>query len=193
MSPRGVAIAGVRERLFDAAERILGRDGPGALTSRAVTSEAGCAKGILHSHFTDLDDFVAQLVLRRFQQLGEAVAALPALAGEGVVGEHLTAAALLLLDSPGPALAALALTRPAASARIREAWERGAPSFDTFEDSLAAYLRAEQQLGRVPAARDCGALALAVAGTTHHLLMTAWPGGPEPRERIRQVVAALMV
>lgn len=43
--PTGVAIRDVREQLFAAAERVLLRDGPSALTSRAVTSEAGCAKG----------------------------------------------------------------------------------------------------------------------------------------------------
>ncbi len=37
--PTGVAIRDVREQLFDAADRILLRDGPGALTSRAVTTE----------------------------------------------------------------------------------------------------------------------------------------------------------
>ena len=40
MSPRGVATPDVRERLFAAAERVVQRDGPGALTSRSVTTEA---------------------------------------------------------------------------------------------------------------------------------------------------------
>jgi AcrR family transcriptional regulator len=46
--PTGVAFSDARVRLFDAAERVLLRDGPNALTSRAVTTEAGCAKGVLH-------------------------------------------------------------------------------------------------------------------------------------------------
>ena len=62
--PTGVAIRDVREQLFDAAERVLLRDGPSALTSRAVTTEAGCAKGVLHRHFADFDAFLAELVLR---------------------------------------------------------------------------------------------------------------------------------
>lgn len=67
MSPRGVAIEGLRERLFAAAERVLARDGAAALTSRAVTEEAECAKGVLHTHFAGLDEFVAELVLYRFR------------------------------------------------------------------------------------------------------------------------------
>ena len=53
--PTGVAHPRVREHLFEAAERVLLREGPSALTSRAVTTEAGCAKGVLHRHFADFD------------------------------------------------------------------------------------------------------------------------------------------
>ncbi|MER7466156.1 TetR family transcriptional regulator [Streptomyces sp. NPDC097981] len=191
MSPRGVAIEGVRDRLFEAAERLLAREGPGALTSRAVTGEAGCAKGLLHNHFADFDEFVAHLVLRRFRLLAAAAEALPAQAGLRTVAENMTAGALALLDAHGPAFAALALARPAASARIQEAWRQGEPGLDSIEASFAAYLRAEQHLGRLPETEDCGALALAVVATAHHLLMTARPGAADPRERLRGLVAAL--
>ncbi len=42
--PTGVALRDVRQQLFDAAQRVLLQAGPDALTSRAVTTEAGCAK-----------------------------------------------------------------------------------------------------------------------------------------------------
>ncbi|MEV0637047.1 hypothetical protein AB0I77_19235 [Streptomyces sp. NPDC050619] len=106
---------------------MLAREGPAGLTSRAVTAEADCAKGVLHSHFADLDDFVAQLVLLRFEELAHAAAALPARAGTDTVSVNLTAVAALLLGSPGPALSALALTRPGATERIHAAWEQGDP------------------------------------------------------------------
>ena len=60
--PTGVAIRDARAQLFDAAERIMLRGGPNALTSRAVTTEAGVAKGVLHRHFADFDTFLAELV-----------------------------------------------------------------------------------------------------------------------------------
>jgi AcrR family transcriptional regulator len=193
MSPRGVAITGVRERLFEAAERILAREGPSGLTSRAITGEAGCAKGVLHSHFADLDDFVAQLVVHRFELVIRTVGDLSARAGQGSVGGNLAEAAVVLLDAPGgPALAAIALTRPGAAARIRDIWQQSPSGFDTFEGTLAAYLQAEQRLGRVPAGQDCAAVALALTGTIHHLLMTTWHGSADPHERIRSVVRALL-
>ena len=67
--PTGVALRDVREQLFAAAERVLLRDGPHALTSRAVTAEAGCAKGVLHKHFADFDAFLAELVMDRIARL----------------------------------------------------------------------------------------------------------------------------
>jgi AcrR family transcriptional regulator len=69
--PRGVAIPDVPQQLFDAAERLLLRDGPGGLTSRAITDEAGCAKGILHNHFADLDGFLAAFVVDRSRRIAE--------------------------------------------------------------------------------------------------------------------------
>ena len=76
--PTGVAIRDAREQLFDAAERVLLRDGPNALTSRAVTTEAGCAKGVLHRHFADFDAFLAELVADRIARLEGQAAALRA-------------------------------------------------------------------------------------------------------------------
>ena len=63
--PRGVAIPEVREQLFAAADRILGRAGPAGLTTRAITAEAGVANGVLHRHFRDLDAFLAEFTASR--------------------------------------------------------------------------------------------------------------------------------
>ncbi|MFJ5549453.1 TetR/AcrR family transcriptional regulator [Streptomyces sp. NPDC093225] len=191
MSPRGVAIPDLRERLFDAAERVLARDGAAGLTSRAVTAEADCAKGVLHTHFAGLDEFVAELVLDRFGRSARVAAALPAEAGRGTVAGHLLALASAVL-SLDPGVVGLAVTRPAAAARVREAWEAGAPGFDAIQASLEAYLVAERDLGRTPADLDVGAVALALVGTLHHLLMTGRPDAPPPVEQIERLVGALV-
>src|SRR4051794_35357326 len=114
MSPRGVATPDVRERLFAAAERVVEKGGPGALTSRSVTAEAGCAKGLLHAHFAGFDEFVAELCLDRFARTAARAQALAGLAGQGTVARNLDAVALALFDSGGPAISGLAMTRPAA-------------------------------------------------------------------------------
>ncbi|MEW2251778.1 TetR/AcrR family transcriptional regulator [Streptomyces sp. NPDC006975] len=192
MSPRGVATPDVRERLFAAAERVVERDGPGALTSRAVTTEAGCAKGLLHAHFAGLDEFVAELCLDRFARTAERARALAGRAGEGTVAGNLTAVALALFDSGGPAISGLAMTRPAAALRIRQALEGGAPGFTAIQEAVTGYLEAERDLGRLPDTLDADTTALAVVGTAHHLLMTGWPGAPDPRAPMERLVAALV-
>ncbi|MFK8907809.1 TetR/AcrR family transcriptional regulator [Streptomyces sp. YS-3] len=192
MSPRGVATPDVRERLFAAAERVLERGGPGALTSRAVTTEAECAKGLLHTHFAGLDEFVAELCLDRFARTAARAEALAGLVGERTVAENLGAVALALLDSGGPAVAAAAMTRPAAALRVREALEAGAPGFAAIEGSIARYLVTERRRGRVAATVDPEAAALAVVGAAHHLLMTSQPGTADPRARMTRLVAALV-
>ncbi|MFE1300327.1 TetR family transcriptional regulator [Streptomyces sp. NPDC058733] len=192
MSPRGVATPDVRERLFAAAERVVERDGPGALTSRAVTTEAGCAKGLLHAHFAGLDEFVAELCLDRFARTAERARALAGRAGEGTVAGNLTAVALALFDSGGPAISGLAMTRPAAALRIRQALEGGAPGFTAIQEAVTGYLEAERELGRLPDTLDADTTALALVGTAHHLLMTSWPGAPDPRAPMERLVAALV-
>lgn len=191
MSPRGVATPDVRERLFAAAERVVERDGPGALTSRAVTTEAGCAKGLLHTHFAGLDEFVAELCLDRFARTAQRARALSGLVGRATVAENLKAVALALFDSGGPAISGLAMTRPAAAARIRQALEAGAPGFTTIQEAITAYLEAERTLGRVPHTIAPDLTALAIVGTAHHLLLTTWPGTPDPRPTMERLVATL--
>ncbi|MFF3952235.1 TetR/AcrR family transcriptional regulator [Streptomyces sp. NPDC001890] len=191
MSPRGVTTPDVRERLFAAAERVLERDGPGALTSRAITGEAGCAKGLLHAHFRGLDQFVAELVLDRFARVARHAEELRGRVGQGTVAENLHGIALALLASAGPTVAGLALTRPEASSHIREALVGGAPGFDTVQDAITDYLDAERRGGRIAERADTAAAALALVGTVHHLLMTGAHDRQQAQERTGQLVTLL--
>ncbi|MDJ1134536.1 TetR/AcrR family transcriptional regulator [Streptomyces iconiensis] len=192
MSPRGVATPDVRERLFAAAERVVERAGPGALTSRSVTTEAGCAKGLLHAHFAGFDVFVAELCLDRFARTAAKAEALTELSGQGTVVRNLDAVVHALFDSGGPALSGLAMTRPNATLRIREALEGGAPGFASIQEAITGYLESEQKLGRVAKSADPGTMALAIVGTAHHLLLTSWPGTPDPQPVMTRLVASLV-
>lgn len=193
MSPRGVAIPDLRERLFAAAERVVARDGAAALTSRAVTTEAGCAKGVLHTHFTGLDEFVAELVLDRFARSARHAEALREKLGQATVAENLQEVFLALLDSLPPAVVGLAMTRPAAASHTREGFRSGAPAFDAIQYAVTAYLQAEQHAGRLPADSDADTIALALIGTTHHLLMTRSPApATDTAVTVQRLLAVLL-
>jgi AcrR family transcriptional regulator len=188
--PTGVAIRDPRGQLFDAAERVLLRDGPGGLTSRAVTAEAGVAKGVLHRHFADFDEFLAELALDRVARIRAQAAALLAMAGSATVAGNLAAA---LPDLFGPvilALIRLVIARDELRDRLRAATGSRIPLVSESTAMVAGYLEAERDLGRVAADADIGALAPTLTGAAH-LLFTDADGTPEPAA-IARVVAAVL-
>jgi AcrR family transcriptional regulator len=91
------------------------------LTSRAVTDEAGCAKGVLHRHFTDFDAFLADLVLDRAAQLETQARALRESAGTGTVANNLTSALTTLFGPIPAAIIPLITFRDELRARLRQA------------------------------------------------------------------------
>ncbi|GAA2757176.1 TetR family transcriptional regulator [Actinopolymorpha rutila] len=114
-----------RQQAFDAAERVLLREGPSGLTSRAVADEAGCARGVRHRHFSDLDAFLADLVLDRAAQLETRANALLESAGTGTVAGNPTSALICLLGPVPMAIIPLITFRDRLRARLREAGSGG--------------------------------------------------------------------
>lgn len=190
--PRGVAIPELREQLFRAAERLLVRDGPNGLSSRAITTEAGCAKGILHNHFTDLDGFLAEFVLARFHTALHDVAELQAKAGQATVADNLAETAASLFGSPVLAAHSILMFRPSLVARLRETRGHHSPNLADLERIFAAYLDAEKELGRVLADADTKAVALALVATVQHLLMARRTNTTKAREALTRVLNVLL-
>ncbi|MEE6264184.1 MULTISPECIES: TetR/AcrR family transcriptional regulator [Streptomyces] len=189
--PTGVAIRDVREQLFGAAERILLRAGPNALTSRAVTTEAGCAKGVLHRHFADFDAFLAELVRDRIGRIEDQATALRAAAGTGAVADRLTAA---LLDVFGPvavAIVSLVISRDGLRAQLRAGGSTGVPLLAEATAMLASYLTAERALGRVAADADVDVLAPTLIGAGH-LLFADREGTTPDTPAVHRVVTAVI-
>jgi AcrR family transcriptional regulator len=189
--PTGVAIRDVREQLFDAAERVLLRDGPSALTSRAVTTEAGCAKGVLHRHFADFDAFLAELVLDRIGQMDTQAATLRESAGTGTVAGNLTDALTALFGSVAVAIVGLLIFRDDLRARLRQARPAGVPILTDAAVMIASYLTAEQDLGRIAADADVDTLAPTLIGAGH-LLFADRKGTPPEAGAIRKMVTTVI-
>lgn len=189
--PTGVAIRDVRQQLFAAAERVLLRDGPSGLTSRAVTTEAGCAKGVLHRHFADFDAFLAELVLDRIDQVGRQSAALLASAGTGTVTGNLTGALTDQFGSVAVKIVSLLIFRDDLRARLRETIPSGVPVATEVAAMVSAYLAAERDLGRIAAGADIGTLALTLIGTAHLLAVDRESAQPDP-EAVAAMVAAVL-
>jgi AcrR family transcriptional regulator len=185
-----VPIRDVREQLFDAAGRVLRRDGPDALTSRAVTIEAGLAKGILHRHFADFDTFLASLVLTRIELLDHRSEELRSYAGSGGVADNLVAALTASLDPDSLAIVGLVMSRRDLLARLRLTTPSGVPLLAEATRMIAAYLTAERGLGRITPKADVDRLALVLVGAAH-LLLAGRERAPQAGE-VRQLVVTVL-
>nr|WP_236260405.1 TetR/AcrR family transcriptional regulator [Streptomyces tendae] len=166
--------------MFDAAERVLLRAGPNGLTSRAVTDEAGCAKGVLHRHFADFDAFLAELVLDRAAQLETQALALREAAGTGAVADNLTDALTTLFGPVPVAIIPLVTFRDELRARLRQSMpEGGIAILAQVASAVSVYLADERARGRISADADIDSLTLSLVGGGHLLFADRDPGPPD--------------
>ncbi|WP_192342355.1 TetR/AcrR family transcriptional regulator [Streptomyces sp. VITNK9] len=190
--PTGVHLRDARQQLFDAAERVLLRDGPDALTSRAVTDEAGCAKGVLHRYFSDFDAFLTDLVLDRAAQLETQASALRESAGTGTVTDNLTTALTTLFGPVPVAVIPLITFRDELRARLRRATPGGGIAIlAQVATAISAYLADERDLGRIAADADIDSLTLSLVGGGHLLFADRDPG-PPPTATVDKLVTTVL-
>ncbi|MFC7619829.1 TetR/AcrR family transcriptional regulator [Microlunatus sp. GCM10028923] len=189
--PTGIALRDVREQLFAAAERVLRDHGPNALTSRAVTDEAGCAKGVLHRHFTDFDGFLAELVLRRIGRVDDQAEALRARVGEGSIADNLLDVLVDVFDPIALAAVALTITRDGMRTKLREAGVAGIPVLTESVAMITDYLTLERDHGRLPASVEPDLIALTMIGTAQ-LIFTAPDESVDERAALRRTVVAAL-
>jgi AcrR family transcriptional regulator len=189
--PTGVHIRDARELLFDAAERVLLRAGPGALSTRSITTEAGCAKGVLHRHFTDLDTFLAELVADRIARIQTQASSLRGAAGTGTVAGNLTAVLTDLFSSVAVAIVPLLIFRDELRARLRRRTPKGMPILTEAGAMIASYLTAERELGRITADAEPDTLAPALLGASH-LQFSDRQDAPPQTEDIHHMVTTIL-
>lgn len=190
--PTGVALRDPREQLFAAAGRILLREGPTGLTSRAVTAEAGVAKGVLHRHFTDFDDFLAALIRYRIGDLVGQGGRLLDDAGNGTVVTNLARFLVEVFDPLALAVVGLVISRDQLRAALRTTTPAGLPLLAEAGAAASAYLAAERGRGRIRPSSDTDALAFMLIGAGH-LLFAADPRAAPGVDAVEEVVASVLV
>jgi len=149
MTQRGEA---TRARLIEATRSVVREVGYAHASTRAIAHAAGVAEGTIYRHFPDKAALFLATVLEATAPIVAWITTLPARAGEGTVEENLTEVAVRLaslrdeilpLELAFAADPELAAQRRAAMAAAGSSLPPGPP------DAVAAYLAAEQQLGRV--------------------------------------------
>jgi AcrR family transcriptional regulator len=184
--PTGIAIRDPRQQLFDAAERVLLGSGPSGLTSRAVTDEAGVAKGVLHRHFADFDAFLAEYLIDRARGVQDQAERLRARAGQGDLADTLAEALTGVFGSVARHVLALVTFRDGLRARLRAAGVPGLPVLTEVTGMVAGYLDAERTLGRLPVGLDPQLTTLMLVGSTQ--LVSGRDGEPPSFGEVRRFV-----
>lgn len=169
MTRRGEA---TRVRLIEATRSVVRDVGYAHASTRAIARAAGVAEGTIYRHFPDKASLFVATVLESNAPIVEWVATLPARAGEGSVEENLVRAAVRLAglrDQVLPLEMAIAAD-PELAAQRRRALAAAGPSLPAGPpEALAAYLAAEQRLGRVREDIDAGEAAAVFLGVLYAL------------------------
>jgi AcrR family transcriptional regulator len=154
MTVRGRA---TRARLIEATVSVVREVGYAHASTRAIAEAAGVAEGTIYRHFPDKASLFFAALLESNAPVVAWVTTLPARAGERTVEQNLTDAAVQLVslrDQILPLELAMAAD-PELAAQRRQAMAAAGTSLPPGPPAaVAAYLAAEQRLGRIRADVD---------------------------------------
>lgn len=180
--------AELRRALLEHARSVVRRDGPEALTMRALAAEAGCALGLPYKVFESREDLAAALVELELRDLAARLEDWAAEAGSRTVGRQLERWAEILLDSRVPGLLREnQLASATVDARMATA-TRASGILASLERTVPDYLRAEQRLGRVRTDADPELYGFLVGGAVHNLVVS----GPEYHRPTRAALRRML-
>jgi AcrR family transcriptional regulator len=141
----------LRQHLIDTAEKLLAERQVGAITTREIARTAGVSDGVLYNYFADKHELIIAALVRRYARvLARFDTGLPE-PGTATVEANLITYAEAVLDVVAEALpmAAGLVTEPQLLHRFIAAIHQEPFGPQRMREPLAAYLAAEQELGRL--------------------------------------------
>jgi AcrR family transcriptional regulator len=155
-----------RERIVGAAERVMRERGLAGSTTKEIAREAGYSEGTLYKHFESKEDLFLHVLAERLPSFVALAKDLPGRAGRGTVAETLEEVANTALDffAQGVPIISSIFSEPALLARHTQEIRRKGGGPHRANEAVAAYLRAEQGLGRVRQDADPGIAAAMLLG-----------------------------
>jgi AcrR family transcriptional regulator len=187
----------LRDQLLDAAGRVLETHGPAAVTTRRIAREAGCSEGSIYNHFENKEELLACVVGERIAAFPARVEELAAAPGSGEVHAQLREVAELataFYERRVPMMAVALLDPEAMRAQAHAIHDRGHGPWRVVE-RLAAWLRAEQERGRIADGADPTAAATGFLGAClyHAVVTVSWGAdlAPSTELAVDRAVAAV--
>lgn len=155
-----------RERIVEAAERVMQSRGLARSTTKEIAREAGYSEGAIYKHFESKEELFICVLTERLPSFVGIVQELPQRAGQETIGEVLeeVASAALAFYTESFPMSASIFSEPGLLARHRVEIRRRGAGPQKANESLAAYLQAEQELGRVREDADTAAAAAMLLG-----------------------------
>lgn len=160
--------ADTHQALMDAAHEVFLQRGFARATTREIAAAAGVAEGTIYRHFADKHAVFAEVFLSVIGSMAEELRRLPERAGSGTLRGNLEFVFGLLgtlQERTAPLMASMSADPGLASAVEAHVQGSGLAGFDLAGPvtMVAAYVRAEQALGRIRDDVDATEAAAAVA------------------------------
>jgi|Tabmets5t2r1_1033131.scaffolds.fasta_scaffold22330_3 AcrR family transcriptional regulator len=187
--------ADTRGRIVDAAAQVMETLGLARATTKEIARAAGYSEATLYKHFSDKSELLLAVLGERLPGLVGLLKRLPDEVGQGVVAERLEQVAdqaLQFYERAVPILASL-FAEPVLLDRYRQDLAAAGAGPHRANQALAAYLRAERELGRVdPAVDPDAAAALLLGACFQRAFFSAFGGEPIPAAERRRFAAGLV-
>jgi len=155
-----------RERIVEAAERVMRSKGLARSTTKEIAREAGYSEDAIYKHFESKEELFICVLTERLPSFVGILEELPQRAGQEALAEVLTEVASASLAFYGESfpMSASVFSEPGLLARHREEVRRMGTGPQKANEALAAYLDAERKLGRVREDADPEAAAAMLLG-----------------------------
>lgn len=157
---------GTRERMIEAAEKVMRERGLARSTTREIAREAGFSEGALYKHFDSKEELFLHVLAERLPSFVALSKELPGRVGVGTVEDTLgeVARTSLAFFARGVPMFASIFSEPALLSRHTQEIRRRGGGPHRANEAVAAYLQAEQRLGRVREDADPEAAAAMLLG-----------------------------
>ncbi len=190
-----------KEKLIAATERLLSSQGLGCVTTRDIARAAKVAEGALYHHFGDKAELILAVCSHQLGDFPDVLQSLPLQVGQNTVEKNLARvleSAFAFHFRMAPLVCSL-FADQALLARVRNMMNERSMGPGRSTSVISAYLRAEQQLGRVATAAEpetVAGLMLAASFNTamcDHFFHGGSAGEAKAHRQLRDAVRALVV
>jgi AcrR family transcriptional regulator len=175
-----------RERILDAAERLMRSIGLARVTTKQIAQAAGCSEGALYKHFSSKEELFVRVLEERLPSLDPLLAELSSDPGDRSITDCVAVIArqAARFYESTFAIGASLFAEPSLLARHRDAIRTLGTGPHRPLDAVADYLRTEQKAKRLRTDASAEAAAALLMGACYHRAFFTHYFGKRPAESL---------